>query len=114
MNLEKSKTDHVKRIYDEWKSLSEKISEANKSRDDSVKLLMLRGISLYENLLVSTSEVKKFRTQDIHQYEVLPLNGEERFCFISSRPEHYGSYIQLNELFNETKKKIARLKLKTK
>lgn len=112
MNSETLKTDHVERIYDEWKLLSEKISEANKSRDVSVKPLMLSGISLYENLLVSISEVKDFQVQDIHQYEVLPLNGEERFRFISSQPAHYVSYIQLNELFNETKKKIARLTLK--
>lgn len=114
MNNEQSQTMNVNRIYEEWKSLSEKISEAHKGRNLSVQQFMNSGISLYEELLVSTIEANAFQIQDIHQYEVLPLNGVERYHFIKSRPEHYGSYIQLNELFIETKKKMARLRIKSK
>ena len=113
MNNEKSQTENVKRMYEEWTSLSEKISNAHKERNQPVQQFMIRGIRLYEELLASTIKAEEFHIEDIHQYEILPLNGVERYHFISSRPEHYVSYIQLNELFIETKKKMARLRIKS-
>lgn len=113
MNNKESQTENVKRIYEEWKSLSEKISNAHKERNQDVQQLMVHGIRLYEELLASTIKAEEFHIEDLHQFEVLPLNGVERYQFIISRPEHYVSYIQLNELFIETKKKMARLRIKS-
>lgn len=113
MNNEKSQTENVNRMYEEWKSLSEKISNAHKERNQPVQHFMIRGIRLYEELLVTTIEAEAFQIENLHQFEVLPLNGVERYHFISSLPEHYVSYIQLNELFIETKKKMARLRIKS-
>ena len=114
MNNEKLQTENVNKIVEEWTSLSEKISHAHKERNQPVHQLMIRGIRLYEELLASTIEGEEFKFEDIHQFEVLPLNGVERYHFISNRPEHYVAYIQLNELFIETKKKMARLRIKSK
>lgn len=111
MNAKKAQPQNVKELFDEWECLKTKISEAHKSREVTVKGLMLIGIELYTQLLVSTSEINDSVIHDIEKYEILPLNGVERFKFIINKPEHYASYLQLNELFIETKKKIARLRI---
>ena len=110
-NVEKASPDTVKQLLNEWETLHLNISEAHKWRNGSVNEFMFQGIELYNRLLVSTSDVKDFDTQDIPKYEVLPLNGEERYRFVLSKTEHYVSFIQLNELFDETKKKISRLRI---
>lgn len=110
-HVEKASPQTVKQLLNEWESLHLKISEAHKSRNGSVKELMFQGIELYNRLLVSISDVKDFDAQDIPKYEVLPLNGEERYRFVLSKTEHYVSFIQLNELFIETKKKISRMRI---
>ncbi|MGG1573861.1 YpoC family protein [Fictibacillus sp. NRS-1165] len=38
---------------------------------------------------------------------VKPVNSEERLAMIFSQPDHYQSFIQLNEMFLELKKKFA-------
>ncbi|CAM5187085.1 YpoC-like domain-containing protein OS=Lysinibacillus sphaericus OX=1421 GN=LS41612_14865 PE=4 SV=1 [Lysinibacillus sphaericus] len=43
--------------------------------------------------------------------EVLPINGVERLTFIKTKPGQYARYRQIDELFKETKKRTARLRL---
>ena len=42
-------------------------------------------------------------------YILLPLNGEERFEFVKDKISSHYAHIQLDALFTETKKKVARL-----
>ena len=46
--------------------------------------------------------------------EAAPLNYKERISFIESNLERHVAIIQLDELFKETKKKIARLRAQNK
>lgn len=71
---------------------------------------MEQAISLYEELIVFSSEQSSSLLEN-HQYEVFPLNGLERLQFIKARPGQFASFRQLDELFKETKKKIARLRV---
>ena len=47
-------------------------------------------------------------------YTLLPLNGEERFEFVKDKISSHYAYIQLDALFTETKKKVARLSIQKK
>lgn len=42
--------------------------------------------------------------------DIVPVNGKERIDFICSRPVHHHSYAQLNELYEESRRKAAVLK----
>ena len=47
-------------------------------------------------------------------YTLFPLNGEERFEFVKDKISSHYAYIQLDALFTETKKKVARLSIQKK
>lgn len=46
--------------------------------------------------------------------EAAPLNYKERISFIESNLDKHVAIIQLDELFKETKKKIARIRVQNK
>ena len=96
--------------YDEWQALRTKIHEAHDRRDGSALELMVQGIHLFEHFLVTHSETEEpFSSHN--EYELMPINGMERFQFIKLRPSQYACYRQLDELYKETKKRCARLRL---
>lgn len=94
----------------EWQELTPSIHAAHDRRDKSATGYMEQGIELYEQFIARASGVEKFE-QDA-DYEVLPINAMERIAFIKRRPGQYACYRQLDELFTETKKRCARLRLK--
>lgn len=97
--------------YAEWEALQQAIHEAHHVRDDSARLLMEQGIALFEGFVVDSAQTEvPLRLQQ--EYELLPINGAERLTFIKMRPGQYACYRQLDELFKETKKRCARLRLK--
>lgn len=106
--------EHLNEIFNQWTELKELIQVSFKLKNESVANQMILGIRLYENLLVKASESKVFNPDDMKDYEILPLNGQERYSFIISNSNRYAAYCQLNELFEETKKKIARLRIMSK
>lgn len=94
----------------EWQELSPIIHEAHDRRDKTAKMHMEQGIVLYEQFIATASGV--IAVEDGEEYEVLPINAIERLAFIKHRPGQYACYRQLDELFTETKKRCARLRLK--
>ena len=94
----------------EWEQLEQRIHGAHDTRDGSAKALMEEGIELFEKLIKEASNVKK--VEFTNTYEVMPINGMERLQFIKTKPGQYACYRQLDELFKETKKRCARLRLK--
>ncbi|RKJ21213.1 hypothetical protein D7X33_45180, partial [Butyricicoccus sp. 1XD8-22] len=76
--------------------------------------LMEIGIKLYEELIYTTSNVESTSVPINEDFEVLPINGAERLLFIKARPAQYACYRQLEELFKETKKRLARFRVKVK
>lgn len=96
--------------FTEWELLSERIHAAHDARNSKeANELMAQGIALYERLLVESSEAEIVADDD---FELYPINGKERFQFIRMRPGQFACYRQLDELFKETKKRAARLRIK--
>lgn len=97
--------------FEKWEQLSEQIYEAHDKRTGEAAPLMAEGIQLFEQLVINSS-ISNSTEMISEEYEVLPVNGSERLAFIKSRPGQYACFRQLDELFKEIKKKIARLRVK--
>ena len=68
------------------------------------------AIENYSELLEHGGKVVDDRKGKI-VYTLLPLNGEERFEFVKDKISSHYAYIQLDALYTETKKKVARLSI---
>jgi hypothetical protein len=111
VNKEAITKEAVDQWFTSWEQLNELIHAAHERRDGSAKALMEQGIELFEFFIVkATNGAVHFELA--HEYEVMPINGNERFAFIKMKPGQYACYRQLDELFKETKKRCARLRLK--
>jgi len=110
----KAQIEQLNVVFEEWEYLKKIILEAHVMRNSDMKTPMHKAIALYENLLSLVSTDRAFEPLRLKEYEVLPLNGEERFLFIIRKPGHYAAFCQLDGLFEETRKKIARLRVKYK
>lgn len=109
-----SQQEHINAVLQQWSFIKEHIQHQFKQKNEDVQSHMLQAISLYNQLLVEASETNVFEANTVGEFEVLPLNGEERYKFISTYPSRYAAYRQLNELFEETRKKIARFRIQYK
>ncbi|WP_427138710.1 YpoC family protein [Psychrobacillus psychrodurans] len=85
------------RYLDEWEFIREELIVLIKTNDNKKIELMRKGIEL---LMAILNEVA----------EAAPLNYIERVIFIESNMVKYVAFVQLEELFKETKKKIARIR----
>lgn len=96
-----------------WSSNREKIELAYQQKDHLAVDMMKEAIALYDEMLVlGGSELDKRSQKDVSK--LLPLNGTERLQFVKDKVNSHYSFVQLDALFLETKKKAARLSLKTK
>ncbi|GEK34120.1 YpoC family protein [Kurthia sibirica] len=102
--------DRVDKWLEQWGGLQPQIEAAHKRRDRSAGTMMEAGILLYKQFIAEASDSNVFDTTQ--QYELLPINAMERLAFIDKKPGQYACYRQLDELFIETKKRCARLRLK--
>lgn len=111
VNKEQISKERVDAWFKQWEALREEIHSAHDKRDGSALDLMLKGIAHFEQFIIDSSQLEDaFSTQN--DYELMPINGMERFQFIKMRPAQYACYRQLDELYKETKKRCARLRLK--
>ncbi|MFC7685094.1 YpoC family protein [Ureibacillus sp. GCM10028918] len=101
----------VEPYFEQWNELSSHIHKAHDLRNGEAKSLMDKGILLFENCIVNCSETTSQSINESEEYEVLPINGMERLQFIKTRPGQYACFRQLDELFKELKKRLARLRI---
>lgn len=94
--------------FAEWETLQAQIQTAHEARNGEAKSLMEQGIVLFEKLLLESASTEAGADED---FELYPINGRERLQFIKDKPGQYACYRQLDELFKETKKRAARLRL---
>lgn len=89
------------RYFDEWGIIREELLGLIRTKNTKKFGLMRKGI----DLLVS-----------IHDEipEAAPLNYTDRLKFIESNIERHVAFVQLDELFKESKKKIARIRAQNK
>ena len=110
VNREKISKETIDAWFNSWEQLSEKLHAAHSERLKTETIeYMLQGIASYENLLLN-SAAKEATIDD--DFELYPINGKERLQFIKARPAQFASYRQLDELYKETKKRTARLRIK--
>ncbi|MFJ7826299.1 YpoC family protein [Psychrobacillus sp. NPDC096623] len=81
----------------EWEIIREELMGLSRTKDMKKVELMRKGIELIVSILDEL-------------VEAAPLNYKERISFIESNLERHVAIVQLDELFKETKKKIARLR----
>ena len=99
MNIEGIAKEKMDAWFAEWQELESKIHVAHDARNGEAKVLMEQATVLFERFVQEAGE------------EVMPINGIERMAFIKAKPGQYACYRQLDELFKETKKRAARLRL---
>lgn len=82
--------------YEQWQVVAQQIHIMHSERNKEVAVQMTQAIAHYEAFI---------------DEELLPTNGKERLAFIKARPGQYACYRQLDELYKETKKRIARVRI---
>ena len=94
--------------YEKWEAVKDNIEKLYDVRDEEAIRLMEIAINDYTKLLeYGGKEINERNGKS--KYILLPLNGDERFSFIKDRINSHYAHIQLDALYEETKKKAARL-----
>lgn len=99
--------------FDQWETVRDQIEVLYSQNDNQAVELMNVAIENYSELLERGGNVLDERKGKV-VYTLLPLNGEERFEFVKDKISSHYAHIQLDALFTETKKKVARLSIQKK
>ena len=94
--------------------MEEAIRTMHTARDKAVKEAMVAAIRHYEQFIIAASQTDQMHIKAGDEFMCMPINGTERFLFIQAKPGQYACYRQLDELFKETKKRMARLRTQLK
>ncbi|MBE4910246.1 GTPase [Bacillus luteolus] len=109
-----NKKDAVTTVLKKWKLQKEIIGEFFKKRDRaSAKVPMIRSLSYLICCLNWVNEKPVCSLKNINSMIVClkykPINVAERLSFITDNPNHYHSYIQLSQLFEEFEKQFYKI-----
>ncbi|KAA0966109.1 hypothetical protein FQ087_07630 [Sporosarcina sp. ANT_H38] len=99
--------------FKQWETVREQIEALYSQNDIQAVELMNMAIENYSELLEQGGKVLDDRKNKV-VYILLPLNGDERFQFVKDKISSHYAHIQLDALFTETKKKVARLSIQRK
>lgn len=89
------------KYFDEWEIIREELLGLIRTKNVKKNDLMRKSIYILVSMLDEVAEAA-------------PLNYRERIKFIESNIERYVAFVQLDELFKESKKKIARIRAQNK
>lgn len=112
--IEQLTKEHVDAWFTAWEQMEQTIHALHTARDKAVKEHMQRAITHYEQFILAASQTDATHIEQGATFECMPINGTERFLFIQAKPGQYACYRQLDELFKETKKRMARLRIQQK
>lgn len=104
---------HTAAHFEKWDVVKEKIEKLYHEKDKNAMKLMEVAIRDYAELLEYGGKELNELTGEYVEI-LLPLNGTERFDFVKERIQSHYAHIQLNALYDETKKKAARLSVMKK
>lgn len=113
-NVEKLQKEQVDAWFATWEEMERAIRTLHTARDKAVVHKMHEAIRHYEQFILHVSNTTNEAIEATHTYDCMPINGTERFLFIQAKPGQYACYRQLDELFKETKKRMARLRIQQK
>lgn len=98
-------------LFDKWFELKAILIKHFQERDtESATAPMLTGLALLLDALhwgngQPVTNLKEWETI-LKLFKNMPINIEERLHYIFRKPNHYHSFIQLDQLFNEYQKKF--------
>jgi hypothetical protein len=101
----------VQTFLDRWERMKTDLLALHAMREETVGEDLLEGFNLYIEFLKHCHGLQHLAEDEVELLEALPLNGKERLEFIKNSPKQYASFTQLDEMFNETVKKLARLRV---
>ncbi|MBT2582074.1 YpoC family protein [Planococcus sp. ISL-109] len=105
MNLsQKSIDEMVSPFYESWQELSQDIQNCFEREPTTCRQLISKGCELYV-------ELKHTLVILFGESSPSPLNEQERLSFVQNSKSDHAAYRQLEQLFRELKKKIARQKI---
>lgn len=90
--------EKIEPFFDSWSKLEQEIESLLSDRRKNIESEMTQGISIYQALLTQCNCGEEY---------LEPLNNAERLAFVETNSTSYIAFRQLQELFNEMKKKIA-------
>jgi len=99
--------------FEQWETVRDQIAAYYDQKDHQAVELMNVAIDNYSALLEQGGKILDER-KGKQVYTLLPLNGIERFEFVKDKISSHYAHVQLDALFTETKKKVARLSLQKK
>lgn len=89
----------LEKMFVKWDMLREQLAPLYKIKDNGRGSALEKGITLLGEIIKLAEDAK-------------PVNFQERFDFIVNQKHNYTAFKQLDELFKETKKKVAVLRLR--
>ncbi|MDQ0197544.1 YpoC family protein [Neobacillus ginsengisoli] len=101
----------ISQIIEEWLKVKVVLEELYRNRDQINTLVsMKKGIELFLQFVFWTNEKQVILQEPIpwNHIEYKPVNIEERFEFIMSRPNLFHSFRQLSELMVEQEKQYMK------
>ncbi len=105
---------HLEEIFKQWCDERDKIATTFRERNKQATLEPMKKQianfldALFEmNNLQINSDDKVI--EQIDKLEVKPINSKERLTFMIDSPNHYHSFIQLSQLFEELEKQYRKL-----
>ncbi|AOV08041.1 YpoC family protein [Sporosarcina ureilytica] len=105
--------DLLKTYFEPWDNVKEAIAQMYEENEPLRVEQMEQSIQQYIQLLeYGGTEVNNQTGKN--EYILLPLNGTERLEFIKKQIHSRYAFVQLSALFDETRKKAARLSVTNK
>lgn len=95
--------DNMQRFFAPWEQLQQEILAFEDDKSEEAREKMERALQNYYDLL-NYGEV-----EENEESLLFPLNGKERLAFIEKHMPGRYSFIQLDALYDESRKKAARL-----
>lgn len=112
-NLSRFSKEALADYFESWNAVKEEIAKLYDQQDANVVKKMEEAIDQYENLL-AYGGIQENPQNGQEQPVLLPLNGEERLAFIKKQIHSHYAFVQLDALYDETRKKAARLAITKK
>jgi hypothetical protein len=110
LELEASEVN-ISFLISKWDGVKSDLETLYHNRDQQATLqLMKKGIIYFIQFLYWSNgrQVNSKEPIPFNQFEIKPVNFEERLTYILSRPNLFHSYRQLSELFKEQEKLFAK------
>lgn len=106
--LNKYSKEALAAFFEPWDAVKEEIAQLYDDKNPEAIVKLTGAIEQYEQLLAYGG------LDENRKPMLLSLNGEERLAFIKKQIQSHYAYVQLDALYDESRKKAARLAITKK